>query len=151
MKRAVSGQGGFTLIEMMIVVAIVAVLALIAYPSYQNAVREGRRGDAKSDLIELSQMMERCFTVNNSYAPLAGCPGVSSGANTILPAVATSPQTGTPINYNISFLPGSNTQLQYTLRAVPVPGSDQAKDTCGTLQIDNAGGRTYTGAGINCW
>jgi prepilin-type N-terminal cleavage/methylation domain-containing protein len=59
MKRAVSGQGGFTLIEMMIVVAIVAVLALIAYPSYQNAVREGRRGDAKSDLIELSQMMER--------------------------------------------------------------------------------------------
>jgi len=41
------------------------VLTLIAYPSYQTAVRKGRRGDAKSDLVQIGQALERCFTSNN--------------------------------------------------------------------------------------
>ena len=53
---------GFTLIELMIVVAVIAVLAAIAYPSYQDSVRKGRRGEAKSELVTLAQARERCFT-----------------------------------------------------------------------------------------
>ena len=104
MKRpAMFRQDGFTLIELAIVVMIVAILALIAYPSYQKSVREGRRGDAKSDLVMISQAMERCFTTNSTYAPVAGCTGVTTGPGLIAANFAHSPLTGTPINYNIAF------------------------------------------------
>ena len=144
-------QVGFTLIELVIVVLIVSVLALFAIPGYQNSVREGRRGDAKSDLVELSQAMERCYTTNSTYAPAAGCPGVSTAPGTIAAAASTSPQTGTPINYNISFPAGTNTKLAYILQAVPV--NDQLKDYCGTLTIDNTGAKTPVNGtnGTNCW
>ncbi|MDV7393712.1 type IV pilin protein, partial [Arthrospira platensis SPKY1] len=58
---------GFTLIEVMIVVAIIAILAAIAYPSYQEQVRKSRRADAKVSLLDAVQRQERFFTVNNQY------------------------------------------------------------------------------------
>ncbi len=61
-------QTGFTLIEVMITVAIVGVLAAIAYPSYQSHVVKTRRAAAKSCLMELAQWMERYYTTNMSYA-----------------------------------------------------------------------------------
>lgn len=73
MKR----QVGFTLIELMITVAIVGILVAIAYPSYMEYVRSAKRGDAQADLVELSQWMERQFTVNGLYTV--------SGANPVLP------------------------------------------------------------------
>ena len=54
---------GFTLIELMIVVAVVAILATIAMPSYQEHVRKSRRAQAKADLVELAQQLERHHTV----------------------------------------------------------------------------------------
>ena len=62
-----SAAAGFTLIELMIVVAVVAILAAIAVPSYQEQVRKSRRAQAKADLVEYAQMAERFFTVNNTY------------------------------------------------------------------------------------
>src|SRR5690606_39345918 len=56
---------GFTLIELMIVVAIVGVPVAIAYPSYTDSVRKGKRGQAKGQLVELAQRAERYRTVNN--------------------------------------------------------------------------------------
>ena len=58
---------GFTLIELMIVVAVVAILAAIAVPSYQEQVRKSRRAQAKADIVEYVQMAERFFTVNNTF------------------------------------------------------------------------------------
>ena len=58
---------GFTLIELMVVVAVVAILASIALPSYQEQMRKSRRAQAKADLVEYAQMAERHFTVNNTY------------------------------------------------------------------------------------
>jgi len=144
------GQGGFTLIELMIVVGVIAVLTLIAYPSYQTAVRKGRRGDAKSDLVQIGQALERCFTSNNSYS--LACTGVTTGPNAIAANLSTSPQTGSPINYNIALT--NNARLTYTITATPVAGSDQAKDTCGALSIDQTGTKlpvTGLDNSTSCW
>ena len=58
---------GFTLIEMMIVVAIVGVLGAIAYPAYTSSVQKGRRAQARTELMSLMQQQERFATQNNTY------------------------------------------------------------------------------------
>ena len=58
---------GFTLIELMIVVAIIGILASIAYPSYRNSVLKGRRAEARTAIAELMQQQERYMTQNNTY------------------------------------------------------------------------------------
>lgn len=62
---------GFTLIELMITVAVVAILAAVAVPTYQDQVRKSRRAQAKADLVEYSQMAERFHTVQNTYQGFA--------------------------------------------------------------------------------
>lgn len=64
----VSAQGGFTLIELMIAVAVIAILASIAVPSYRGYVERATRTDAHAGLMEAAGQLERCYTVNNSYA-----------------------------------------------------------------------------------
>ena len=61
-------NGGFTLIELMIVVVIVAILAAIAYPSYQQHVRETKRADAHTALLRISALQEKWFSDRNQYA-----------------------------------------------------------------------------------
>ena len=58
---------GFTLVELMIVVAIVGILAAIAYPSYIESVRKGKRTEGRAALTSLLQQQERFFTQNNRY------------------------------------------------------------------------------------
>ena len=132
---------GFTLIELMIVVAIVAILAAVAYPSYTNQVRKSRRAQAKADLVELAQQAERYHTVNNSFADFDL--GTTSGT------FAQSPREGGTARYTLSTA-GAPTQSTYTLQAVPQ--GDQAKDKCGTLSITQAGVKGSTGAAVSeCW
>jgi len=66
-------EKGFTLLEIMITVAIISILASIAYPSYIKSVQKGKRSDAKVELLRIAQMQEGFFAQNMSYAPdLAG-------------------------------------------------------------------------------
>lgn len=69
------GGRGFTLVELMIVVAIVAILAAIAYPSYTEYVRKGRRAEARTALTELLQQQERYLTQRNCYLPFSNSNG----------------------------------------------------------------------------
>ena len=62
---------GFTLIELMITVAIIGVLGAIAYPSYQDSVRKSRRAEGRSAMMEVLQQQERYMTQNNTYLPFA--------------------------------------------------------------------------------
>ena len=132
---------GFTLIELMIVVAVIAILAAIAYPSYQEQVRRGRRADAKATLMELSQFMERHYTENNRYT-------TAGGAAPTLPFTE-APKEGAAKYYDLSL--SAVAQQSYTLSAVPKGA--QAGDRCGNLTLTSTGVKGATGAAgaTECW
>ena len=134
---------GFTLIELMIVVAIVGIIAAIAFPAYQGQVEKTRRTTAKSDLLELSQWMERRYSNGFDYRDTSGAP--NPPVDPTLPFTQ-SPQEGTTAFYNISF-DGNVDRDAYTLQAVPAGG--QAGDDCGTLTLDEQGNKNADEA--DCW
>lgn len=138
-KTAAGLQRGFTLIEIMVVVSIVGILVAIAVPSYQDSVRKSRRAQAKSDLVEVAQAMERYYNANgSSYI----------GANLATIWAAQSPKQGTA-SYNLSF-DGAVTSSTYKIQAAPVAGGGQLRDPCGTMSIDNVGRKTPTNP-PECW
>jgi type IV pilus assembly protein PilE len=122
---------GFTLIELMIVVAVVALLATVAYPAYTDSVRKARRSDARTALVTASQMMERYNTDKNTYAGATFGPGASD-------VYKAQSENG---YYRLS--PGTPTLNTYTLTAVPV--GSQGTDKCGTFTLTEKGKRTLTG------
>jgi type IV pilus assembly protein PilE len=129
---------GFTLIELMIVVAVIGILAALAYPSYQCYVERSQRGSAVGVLLEGSQFMERFFTTNNGYAVDV------NGAAVVLPSSFTvSPRDGAA-KYNITL--SNVTTTSFRLNAAPVVAS-ACTPQCGTLSIDQQQTRTVTGAG----
>ena len=134
------GRAGFTLLELMIVVAVVAILAAIALPSYQNSLRKGNRAEAKAILMETAQYMERYFTTNNAYY-------VSASPPTVISSVSPKGATGGDVKYNISFNPNPPTATAFTVQAVPA--NSQVGDSCGTLTLANTGAQTPDASG--CW
>jgi type IV pilus assembly protein PilE len=150
-------NSGFTLIELMVVVAIVGVLAAIAYPSYQNSVRKARRGDAKASMIELAQWMERYYTENHSYCPESEEEDVVCDAAPIPDALKQSPKGAADGKqfYDISLPISLLTANSYTIIAVPTPGNGQEHDKCGTLTLTSTGVRDIgSGATVtaqDCW
>jgi len=110
-------QQGFTLMELMIVVAIIGILTAIAYPNYQESVNSSRRSDAQGALTGFAGAMERHFTANNSYLG-AGVAGADTGAPAIY--ATQSPLDGTSKYYNLTIQ--AATVTTYTLRATPING-----------------------------
>lgn len=139
-------QQAFTLIELMVTVAIVGILAGIAYPSYQDSVMTSRRADAKGALLGLANAMERHFTETNSYLG-AGTTSGNTGAPTIFST--TSPVDGGTPYYNLTI--NAATASSYTLNAAPTGA--QANDQCGTLSLTQTGARGISTAlpVTDCW
>ena len=128
---------GFTLIELMIVVAIVGILAAVAYPSYTESVRRGDRSAARSALLDAQQFMERYYAANSRYSDAAG-----SNID-ILPSRLARVPTDAP-KYNLSLQSPTDMAAEatprsainaYTLIATPI-GTDT---TCGVLTLSNTG------------
>jgi len=128
-------QRGFTLIELMVTVAIVGILTAIAIPSYNSYVRRSRRADAIVALTGLAQQYERCYTRYNAYNN-ASCS----------PVLGNTPR-GT---YTIAADAAGVNANDFAIMATPL--GDQAKDTaCGTFKLNSAGVKSVTGGGTNCW
>jgi type IV pilus assembly protein PilE len=123
--------GGFTLIEVMIVVVIVGILAAIAFPSYARYVEQARRADAKSALLDAAQRLERCYTQTNTYV---GCNFPATSPDDFY-AIAATAQTATA----------------FTLTATPQ--GVQANSPCGTYTLQSDGTRTVSGTlgADRCW
>lgn len=131
---------GFTLIELMIVVAVIAILAAIAYPSYMEYVRQSRRADATVALLELAQYMERYYTSNGRYTD-------ADGEYPDLP-YDEAPKDGSDKYYDLS-LNDTPSATSFTLSAAPK--NAQEDDDCGTLTLSHLG---VKGAGDDvdhCW
>ncbi|WP_051384974.1 type IV pilin protein [Comamonas badia] len=133
-------QKGFTLIELMIVVAVVAILSAIAYPSYAEYIRRGHRADARAGLLQAAQWLERANTATGAYP-------------TTLPAALTW-SSDTAKRYTIGFK-GANDNTTFTLIATRKTGP-QGSDRCGDYTLTNTGaqGNDNLGSGAttaDCW
>jgi len=131
-------QMGFTLIELMITVAVIGILAAIAFPSYQTHVLRTHRVTAAACLSEMAQQMERYYTSNLSY----------SGAAVPTPACA----NDVAGRYGFAFATGQPTATTYTINAAPA-GAQSSDTKCSTLSITQAGvkGVSGTGTAAECW
>lgn len=132
---------GFTLIELMITVAVIGILAAIAYPSFAAYIIRSNRAAAESFLLEVSSRQQRYLLDARSYA---------ANLNTL--QLSTPPEVSK--NYTITTAPKTvTTPPGFTATATPT-GSQATRDSeCGTLTIDEAGTKTASGAkGVaGCW
>jgi type IV pilus assembly protein PilE len=126
---------GFTLIELMIAVAVIGILCAIAYPSFMDPVRKARRLDAVVALFEIQHAQERwraqcpCYAARLA-ATTAGCPAAACAPDSGLTLAATS-RSG---HYALAISDPSPSG--YTLTAIAAPGSSQAGDgACATLTV----------------
>lgn len=129
MKRMSIRQNGFTLIELMIVVAVVGILSTIAFPSYQQYVKQARRSEAQAILLDTQQKQEKWRVNNTTYGTLTEVAGTSA-------------------NDYYNFTVSGNTSTTYTITATAKSGTSQASDTgCSPLSIDQSG----TKVPATCW
>jgi type IV pilus assembly protein PilE len=120
---------GFTLIELVVVVAIIGILVAIAFPSYQGHLRKGRRAQAESFLMEVANSQQQYLLDARAYAP-------------DLATLGKTPPTDVSNFYNLRVVTATPPP-SFTISANPIVGSQQEPD--GVLSIDNTGAKSRAG------
>ena len=129
---------GFTLIELLVTVAIVAILSTLGYSTYQNKMKEARRTDAKTKLMEIMQKEERYFNENNTYTI------------TFSQMSYTVPLYSDNQYYVVTGAANANGLLD-GLILTATPQGVQATDTCGTFILNSNGQKSIGGTDNYCW
>lgn len=135
-RRGARGAG-FTLIEVMIVLAIVGVLVAIALPAYTDYIARARRADARTQLVQAAQFMQRFYAANDSFAK-------DRADNDVLgqmPANLLQSPADNAKAYDLAIPQDTLTATSFELRMVPVTGGMMDGDKCGTFTLNSAGAR----------
>ena len=139
-----SNLQGFTLIEILIVIAIMGLLVSIALPAYQNSVLRSGRAEAKSELLQVASDQERYFSNFNTY--------VDDATPLITPVVADRDRTTQNGLYAISVAACGGGAITNCFVATATAQGDQSGDSCTTLTVTNTGARGATGdTAAECW
>ena len=149
MNNASRRHLGFTLIELMVAVAVVGVLSALAFPAYDQYIKKSRRTDAKNALLDLAAREERYYSLNNQYSTN---PSNLGYASTSFPMNV---QTSNSAYYQLNLsAPTPMAAALPTFAASAVPLGSQVNDRCGSYTLDHLGvqgnnGNTTTSA--ECW
>jgi type IV pilus assembly protein PilE len=146
MNQTKVASGGFSLIEVMIVLVIIGVLLLVATPGYQESMRKSHRADGMRDLMELVSRQERFYAQNSRYTnDIETADGLNlertiSSESYYTLSVQTCSENDEEDDYSRCYI------------LLAEPRGKQTKDACGTLTVNSKGERDHSGsADLKCW
>jgi type IV pilus assembly protein PilE len=153
-SRPTGRLGGFSLIELMVVVAVIAILATVVYPAYENLIRSVRRADGRLTAQAVAHAQERFFTTNGRYTNVSAASIFSDASSPFRKPCGTGNCSEKEF-YSWAVTPGPTGTLatSFTVTVTPVAGKSQASDTyCTRLTIDSTGVQGGLPATTNkCW
>lgn len=137
-RKAPSRMSGFTLVELMITAAIVAILASVALPAYTSYIARAKRADARTQLVQAAQFMQRFYAANDSFKQ-------DRSGNAVIDQIPAnlkqSPADSDTKIYELSIPADTLSSAHYVLQMAPVAGGSMATDSCGTFTLTSAGVR----------
>jgi type IV pilus assembly protein PilE len=135
-SRLVARARGFTLIELIIVIAIVALLVAVALPTYRDHVRKSRRAEAQAYMMSVAGRQQQFLVDTRNYAAT-------------LPTINIPQPSSVGSFYTVTLAVAAGPPPTFTLTAAPMAGTDQVNEKCGTLTINQTGAKTA--ALSSCW
>jgi type IV pilus assembly protein PilE len=141
---------GFTLIEIMMVIAIIGILAAIALPGYEQYVTRSKRGLAKSAIVQVMDRQAQFFVDNKRFATDLTDLGYGEDGFGINRSGKEVASTSADRVYVVQLASGAST-MAFTMEAVPQLSQATKDAKCGTLQITHTGVKSVTGTGTDCW
>ncbi|TMH36764.1 MAG: prepilin-type N-terminal cleavage/methylation domain-containing protein [Betaproteobacteria bacterium] len=132
---------GFTLIEVMITVAVIAILAAIALPAYQEQIRKSRRSAAQGVLMQVASREQQLFLDSRQYVAAANTAALASSN------IKVTVQSNLTSAYGFKVETTAPAASAPTFTVIATPTGSQTADKCGTMKVDESNVKTATGCG----